>query len=135
MRTEMHKNPITWLAIIVGICVLLFFGYGYAHMRAMRRDWYWSIGEQLIKTTNAPQLVAVNPGLKNRLSEFLAFPAGMNRIALGDAPSPIGNGTATACLFMTNAAGGQLGIRLRRDDALGRFQSTGTFHVVGFWTP
>lgn len=119
----------------LGIVALLFVGYGYAHMRAMRRAWYWGIGAELIKTTNSTRLVAVGPGLHSKLSEFLSSPAAVAQVAHGDTAPPIGDGTATAQIILTNARGERLGIRLRRDDAISEFQGASNYHVAGFWTP
>jgi hypothetical protein len=86
------------------------------------------IGEELIATTNSTRLLKIGPGLKQRMSEFMAVPPGIAEIMHGDERSPIGDGTACSRLILSNATGGRLGIRLRQDSKPERF------HVLGFWT-
>ena len=92
----------------------------YAHSRM--------IGEELVMTTNSTRLVQIGSGLRTKLSEFLASPAAVQQVELGDEPSPIGDGTACSRVILSNAAGARVGIRLRQDAEPERF------HVVGYWT-
>jgi len=79
-------------------------------------------------TTNSTRLVQIGSGLRTKLSEFLASPAAVQQVELGDEPSPIGDGTACSRVILSNAAGTRVGIRLRQDAEPERF------HVVGYWT-
>ena len=86
------------------------------------------VGEELAATTNSPHLVQVGPGLQKQLSEFMASPARLSEVLLGDEPSPLGDGSASSRVVLSNAAGARLGVRLRQD------KTPGKFHAVGFWT-
>jgi hypothetical protein len=83
------------------------------------------IGNDLITTTNSSALDRVGWGLRVKLHEFLDPKTRVAAVLLDDEPEPIGNGTASIRLFLTNGRGENLGIRLRED-----FER---FHVVGFW--
>ncbi len=91
----------------------------YAHSRM--------IGEELATATNSPHLVQLGPDLQNCLSQFLASPAGLSDVQLGDERSPLGDRSACSRIILSNAAGARLGIRLCQNEAPGKF------HVLGFW--
>jgi hypothetical protein len=86
-----------------------------------------SIGEEIVTTTNATRLVIIGPSLQSRLLEFAGAGAGVSRISFGDEPG-LGDGSAEIRLYLTNAIGAEIGIRLKRVEE-------GKFHVLGFWTP
>jgi hypothetical protein len=95
--------------------------------RDTMRHQVYQIGRELVAATNSSAVVRLGPGLEARMAELLGSPSGVAAVKWGDEPSPIGDGQATSRLFLTNASGTRLGIRLRRD-------STGNkFHVLGFW--
>lgn len=84
------------------------------------------IGNELIATTNSSHAAHVGERLKKRLAEFLASPAKVKEVTLGD--SPVGDGTATACITLENQKSARLGIRLKQSDKMDKFD------VLGFWT-
>jgi hypothetical protein len=84
-----------------------------------------SLGAELISATNSPRLVRMSPFLKARLEKLLASPTQLAAVLTGDAPPPVGDGSACSRLVLTNAAGHRLLIRLRE-------AGSGMFEVVGF---
>jgi hypothetical protein len=86
-----------------------------------------SIGEEIATTTNSTRLVVIVPHLQSRLTEFAGVGAGVSRLDLGDEPG-LGDGSADIRLYLTNAVGAEIGIRLKRAEE-------DKFHVLGHWTP
>jgi hypothetical protein len=86
------------------------------------------IGRDLIARTNSERLVQIGSALPLRLSSFLRSSSAVAEVKLGDEPSPIGDGTASSRLILSNAVGERLGIRLRSCAEPERFR------VLGFWT-
>ncbi len=85
-----------------------------------------AIAGELLSETNSVWLAKMSPDLRARLSVLLADNAGIDRCAYGDAPAPIGNGTADSHVVLTNAAGREMGIRLAN--------TGGEFDTLGWWT-
>jgi hypothetical protein len=96
-------------------------GY-YLHAQA------WNIGKDLIASTNSELLVQMDSGLARRLSSFLSLSSAVAEVKLGDEPPPIGDGTASTRLILSNAHGERLGIRLCQDSVPEKFR------VVGSWS-
>ena len=126
------KIVINWKFIgplaTVAMLVFMFGVLSGSRHRLSERGRIWLIGHELIATTNSTRLLHVASGLEARLSKFLASPAGVAEVRLGDEPSPIGNGTACSRLILSNAAGEHLGIRF------GRASEPERFDVLGWWT-
>ncbi|HWQ90388.1 MAG TPA: hypothetical protein VN673_01865 [Clostridia bacterium] len=89
--------------------------YVYAHSRL--------IGEDLATATNSPHLSQIDADLQKSLAQFLHSPAGVANVYMGDVPAPIGDGSACSRVVLSNATGARLEIRLRQDDASGKFQA------------
>jgi hypothetical protein len=125
----MNKWQIICPLVAIALVVIVFTAIrGRAHRAYYIQAHTRMIGEDLIARTNSSHLVQIGPGLRKRLSDFLAFPSGVADVQLGDEPSPIGGGAACSRLVVSNVTGGRLGIRFRQDSAPERF------HVLGFWT-
>ena len=120
--------PLAAIAIAAVVFAVFAVVSGSNHHRYYVQAQTRMMGRELIATTNSARLVQLGPGLRKRLSEFLSSPAGVAEVVLGDAPSPIGDGSACSRLVISNATGGRLGIRLRQDSEPERF------HVLGVWT-
>lgn len=86
-----------------------------------------TIGHDLIENTNSPSLVRVGPDLQQTLSNLLSSTTRVARVSLGDVP--MGDGTATGHLILSNALGQSVGIRLRRNSSTGE-----QFGILEFWT-
>lgn len=105
------------------------------HARNLQRNQFWGIGATLIRTTNSPNLVAVDPALRSRLELFLApvdplaIRCDVEKASHGDVPAPIGDGTASGHVILINQKRERLGLRLKYDDAQNKY------HVLSFWTP
>lgn len=84
------------------------------------------IGEELIRSTNSIHVVRLGIGLTEYLERFLSSPSAVDDFALGD--SPVGDGTANACMFLVNERGERLGIRIKQAEVSQRF------HILGYWT-
>ncbi len=125
----MNKWQVLCPLAVIAIAVIAFtMVSGSNHHRYYVRAQTRMIGRELLAATNSVRLVPTDPGFRKRLSEFLSSRAGVAEVVLGDAPSPIGDGTACSRLILSNATGGRLGIRLRQDSEPERF------HVLGVWT-
>lgn len=81
-----------------------------------------SIGGDLITVTNSSHLVRIDPDVRARLAELLGARTWVADVLLGDAPSPIGDGTACSRLILTNELGKSLLIRLRPVEESGMFE-------------
>ena len=86
----------------------------------------YSVGRDIVATTNSSHLIRIGPELHARLSELLVSPTHIATVLLGDEPSPIGDGRACSRLVLTNEVAEGVVIRLRQAD------TPGTFHVLGF---
>jgi hypothetical protein len=86
-----------------------------------------SIGEEIASTTNSTRLVVIGPHLQSRLPEFAGAGAGVSRLNFGDEIG-LGDGSADIRLYLTNAAGAEIGVRLKRGEE-------GKFHALGYWNP
>ncbi len=87
------------------------------------------IGYELIRETNSSLVVTVGSGLKDRLSNFLSYPAKIERVTLGDEPAPVGDGQASSQLWLINEHNERIVIRLHSDKVLEKFD------ILGYWTP
>ena len=85
------------------------------------------IGEDLIASKDSKLVVRVGDGLRGKLSEYTAGHAKVADVRVGDEPPPIGDGTASNCVILSNDAGGVISIRLSPAD-------DGKFHILGFVT-
>ncbi len=84
-----------------------------------------SIGGDLVTATNSSRLAHMSPYLRERLAHLLRSPTQVAAVLSGDAPPPVGNGSACSRLVLTNNAGQRLLIRLRQ-------AGSDKFEVVGF---
>jgi hypothetical protein len=71
-----------------------------------------SIASDLIAATNSSHLVHMSPFLRARLARLLGSPSHLASVFMGDAPPPVGDGSACSRLVLTNNAGQRLLIRL-----------------------
>ena len=99
-------------------------------MRGKRRGFIsaasYSIGSDLLTTTNSLRLIRVGPQLQARLSELLGARTHVAAVLFGDESSPFGDSTACSRLVLTNDVGRGLVIRLRQAE------QPGMFNVLGF---
>jgi hypothetical protein len=95
--------------------------------RGLRLMMAQQIGEDLIASKDSKFVVRVGDGLRAKLSEYTAGHAKVTDVRVGDDPSPIGNGSASNCVILSNDAGGVLSIRLKP-------AGNGKFHILGFVT-
>jgi hypothetical protein len=87
-------------------------------------------GRELERTTNSTLLASIDPQLHEVLVRFLTTPSEYEDVVYkGDETPPLGDGTATHRLYLSNADGQWIALRLRNDPALGKFQ------VLGCYTP
>ncbi len=120
--------------IICPVVAMLVFGsvLGILALRGPHRGYInvasHSIGNDLIMSTNSPQLVHIGPDLQARLSALLSARTYVAGVLMGDDLAPYGDGTACSRLMLTNEIGGRLLIRLRPA------KEPGKFHVLGFRT-
>ncbi len=117
--------PLAAFAIVAVVFAMV---SGSKHHRYYVQAQTHMLGQELIATTNSSRLGRLDSGLQKRLSEFLASPAHVAAVLLGDEPSPIGDGVASSRLILSNAAGERLAIRLRQGSGPEKF------YVLNFWT-
>ena len=112
--------------------VLVAFASAFIFSRNQSRDFLKAralqIGHDLVTQTNSPGVVHLGENLKGTLEDMMQAPTGVSAFEFGDAPRPMDNCKASACLYVTNATGTCIGIRLRPDSG------TEKLHIVGFWT-
>jgi hypothetical protein len=117
--------PVAAMVVVAGVLAVMS-GRKHHHADVIART--QMIGQDLIAKTNSPHLLRMSPLVQKRLAEFLQSKAGVAEVKLGDEPAPIGDGTASSRLILSNAAGVRLGIRLEQDSEPERF------YFLGFWT-
>ena len=127
----MNRQQIVLPASLIVIAVIVIaIMHGRNQARAYIHAKSLEIGKSIIETTNSPLVVAIGPGLRGKLSEFLSQPATVEAISLGDEPAPIGDGRASSQLWLINERGEHVVIRLRLEDG-----DADKFHILGFWSP
>src|SRR6266496_176133 len=110
--------------------MLTAFVFGLFGIRGQRRAAIlvasYSIGRELITSTNSSHLVSVGPEMQAHLSGLLNATTRVSTVVLlGDEPRPIGDGRACSRLILTNDAGHGLVVRLRQEPG------TKVFNVLG----
>jgi hypothetical protein len=134
-KRRLIQNQFLRFAVALAIVAAVLFSLAHLHSRGLRRSQYWGIGAALIRTTNSPNLVAVNPALRSRLELFLApvdplaIRADVEKASHGDVSAPIGDGTASGHVILINQKHERLGLRLKYDDVQHNYR------VLDFWTP
>ena len=130
----MNKQGLVWLLtvmVLVAVVIGVFTFHNLAEGKRYAITMFtYSVGRELIDTTNLSFLVAVSPELHAQLSQLLASTTHVASVRLGDEPSPVGDGRASSRLILTNELAQGLGIRLcLRSDASGQSK----FEVLGYW--
>ena len=116
-------------------CVAAVVGVSLRHMTEGKRYFTtmmsYSVGKELIETTNSSHVAAISPELHAQLSRLLTSPSHIASVRLGDEPAPVGDGRASSRVILTNALARGLGIRLQLgSDETGQSR----FDVLGYWT-
>lgn len=115
------------LALLTVVGLLVAMVHGRHHHRSYVTAQTRMVGQELIAATNSPRLVNVDQAFTRSLSMFLASPAKVSNVQLGDEPPPFGDGTACSRLSLTNAAGRRLRIRFGLTPSFERFR------IVSYW--
>jgi hypothetical protein len=86
----------------------------------------WQIGKDLIAKTNSP-MMPIEPFLRQPLESFLASPAKVEEVKLGDDPKHDSHGwrDAKARLFLTNGRQERLEIRIGQVPGITNFVALG----------
>ncbi len=127
----MKRGDLIFLLVALLVIGILIFGVLKHYRRAAQFRIHYEnmlIAEQLATRTNS-DLVELPASLSNQLARFLASPGHAQGMEFGDEPPPIGDGSATTRIFLTNTIGETLGIRLRRD---GPYSS---YRTLSLWQP
>jgi hypothetical protein len=119
---------LVFVAALIGVSALRHMAEGKRYFITVAS---YSLGKELIETTNSSMAVAVGPELRAQLSQLLAFTTHIARVQLGDEPAPVGDGRASSRVILTNALAHGLGIRLRLGSEL---SGQARFEVLGYWT-
>lgn len=88
-----------------------------------------TVGNDLITSTNSPRLIHLGSGLQTHLANLMRGKVKVAEVAMGDEPSPVGDGKADVRLLLTNDIGHRLLIRFRMAD------QPEMFHVLGYTEP
>jgi hypothetical protein len=115
------------LALLTVVGLLVAMVHGRHHHRYYVTAQTGMVGQELIAATNSPRLVNVDQAFTRSLSMFLASPARVSNVQLGDDPPLFGDGTACSRLTLTNAAGRPLRVRL------GLTPTFECFRIVSYW--
>jgi hypothetical protein len=86
------------------------------------------VAHEIITTTNSSHLDSVQPEIRAQLDQFLSPGAKVERILLGDEPSPTGDGEANFRIVLRDMSDSRLALRFRR---IGNDQC----EILGCWTP
>ena len=89
---------------------------------------YRKIAHDLVTKSNSKDILFLGATFSNSLTMFLSSPSEVEKIEMGDAPPPRGDGNADARLFLKNERNERLAIRLKRDAS-----DPDKFHILGFW--
>jgi len=116
--------PLALLTVVGLLVAMVHLGQQHRHYVTAQTG---MIGRELIAATNSPRLANVDQAFTRSLSMFLASPAGVSNVQLGDEPPPFGDGTACSRLTLTNATGKRLRVRL------GLAASSERFRIVSYW--
>jgi Flp pilus assembly protein CpaB len=115
------------IAVVAGLCLANLQARRNRHGQATAES--WEIGRELIATTNSSRLTSIQPGVRKRLGEFLAWPARVEAVRLGDEPKPADNPIATSRVYLLNQRNERLALRLQQEPDPGKYR------VLGFWIP
>lgn len=85
-----------------------------------------TIAGQLIEIQSSPDVVYVGASTKVKLKEVSSQYRDVTwNIRLGDIESPLGDGSADACIIIVSGGDEKLGLRMK--------EKSGQFHILGFW--
>ena len=115
--------------ILIAIVIFVIAWIGIRELLFLRmRPALDTMAEQLLRTQSSENVVYIGGSTLSSLKTILKqYPGATWEIRHGDAPRPLGDGSAQACIMYMDGGKELLGLRIRQDGS--------AFHIVGYWTP
>jgi len=115
------------ILIAVSILIIAWIGIRELLFLRMRPD-LDTMAAQLLRTQSSENVVHIGESTRSSLKKISKqYPGATWEIRSGDAPRPLGDGSAQACIMYRDGGKELFGLRIRQDGS--------AFHIVGYWTP